>query len=258
RLRRAGEEGRLRSPVGGRADPPLPARPALAIGGLMRRNALRAALACGLLLVPALTLTAIAKTHDPSADFTQGDWKIDSGYSDDPAKVQLQLHSEWSDGRGDHSNISSSFDLNRADLAGLKREDWNADHADVAFELVRDAGTIHFQGVMRHGRGLGEYTFEANQKFADELEHAGFESPTSGELMRLVIHDIDRAWLRGFDGRHMSIDDVVRFKVHGVTPQFVNTMAAGGYRDMSADDLVRLKVHSVDPQFVPRPSGLGH
>lgn len=207
----------------------------------------------GLMLV--VSLTAAAKTRDSSSP-AEGDWKIEPQQGES-GKIQFQLHREWTNENG-HSVVSSSFDLRREDLSGLRREDWTSDHADVAFDLVRDAGTVHCQGVMRHGRGIGEYTFEPDARFAEEVERAGYGTPTPDEMMRFAIHDVDRTYLRGFQGRHDRIEDLIRFKVHDVTPAFVNTMSAGGYRDLSADDIVRFKVHGVDPSFVRELGGLGY
>ena len=213
----------------------------------------RLALTAGLALAAA-TAGAAVKTHFSQP--TSGDWRLDPR-SGEPGSVQLELHREWSNGTS-HGNSTNSFDVRRENLPGIQGDDWTAGNANVRFDLVRDAGTLHFDGTMRHGRGMGDFTFEPDSRFQDELERAGFRDIEPEDMMRLALHDIDRSWVRGFDGRHMTLDDLVRFKVHDVSPAFVKTMAAGGYRDLSGDDLVRLKVHQVDPEFVRQLGQLGY
>jgi hypothetical protein len=40
--------------------------------------------------------------------------------------------------------------------------------------------------------------------------------------------------------------------IHGVGPDFLQQMAALGYRDLSADDLVSLSIHGVSADYVRR------
>ena len=195
-----------------------------------------------------------AARRDTEADLTNGDWTVKRSKESD--KVQLQLRREWSKG-GDHSSYSYSSDIARSEL-GISREEWQAGRAEVSFDLARDAGTLHFEGTLRHGEGEGGYGFEPNPRFRDELARAGFREISDYDMMRLALQDIDRDWVRGFAGRNLSLDDLVRFKVHGVTPEFVKAMKAGGYRDLSGDDLVRFKVHGVEPEFVQELGDLGY
>jgi hypothetical protein len=197
---------------------------------------------------------AAGSSSDP--DPTHGEWEIQRSQDSGDDQVQLRLHHEWHNGSGTH-NHSSSFDVAR-DQLGISRADWQAGRANVAFDLTRDAGTVHLKGTLQHGVGSGEYEFEANPRFRDELSRAGIRNVEDEDLMRLAIHDIDRSWVRGFAGRDLTVDDLVRFKVHDVSPEFVRAMSTGGYRDLTGDDLVRFKVHGVEPRFVQELGDLGY
>jgi hypothetical protein len=48
----------------------------------------------------------------------------------------------------------------------------------------------------------------------------------------------------------MSIDDMVRFRIHKVTPEFIRSMRDVGYQTITEDQLVRLRIHKVDAQFI--------
>ena len=197
---------------------------------------------------------AAGSSSDP--DPTRGEWEIQRSNDLGGDKVKLRLHHEWSKG-GDQSNMSYSSDIAR-DRLDISSGEWKASRADVSFDWTRDAGTVHFQGTLRHGEGSGDYEFEPDPRFRDELTRAGFREVDDYQMMRLAFHDIDRSWVRGFAGRDLSLDDLVRFKVHDVSPDFVRAMSSGGYRGLSADDLVRFKVHGVEPRFVQELGDLGY
>ncbi|HXH90058.1 MAG TPA: hypothetical protein VNN25_00650, partial [Thermoanaerobaculia bacterium] len=71
--------------------------------------------------------------------------------SRDDGKVQLQLVS-------DHNQNSHSMD--RSEFTGLTAAQMSATaETPVDFNLIRDAGTIHFTGTFLNGEGVGRFTF---------------------------------------------------------------------------------------------------
>jgi bla regulator protein blaR1 len=50
--------------------------------------------------------------------------------------------------------------------------------------------------------------------------------------------------------RALTDDELVAFRVHGVTPEFVRSIAALGYDRADPDDLVALKIHGVTPEYI--------
>ena len=47
-----------------------------------------------------------------------------------------------------------------------------------------------------------------------------------------------------------SLNDLVSFRIHGVSPEFVREVAALGYDDVDPDDLVAMRIHGVSPSFI--------
>ena len=52
----------------------------------------------------------------------------------------------------------------------------------------------------------------------------------------------------GYTG--LSTEDLVRFRIHKVTPEFIKAMADLGYKAMDREQLVRFRIHRVTPEFV--------
>ena len=57
---------------------------------------------------------------------------------------------------------------------------------------------------------------------------------------------IRRVHVRG----NLALDDVVRLKDHGVSPEYIADMKEVGVKDLTLDQLVRLKDHGITPGFV--------
>jgi hypothetical protein len=50
--------------------------------------------------------------------------------------------------------------------------------------------------------------------------------------------------------RNISSENLVAFRIHGVSPEFVKSMKEAGYPKISPDDLVSMRIHGVDAEFV--------
>ncbi len=59
------------------------------------------------------------------------------------------------------------------------------------------------------------------------------------------VHEAKPALPRGL----LSPDDLVAFRIHGVTPEFIGEIAALGYTRSSPSQLVALRIHGVTPEY---------
>jgi hypothetical protein len=67
--------------------------------------------------------------------------------------------------------FGTSFNLQKEKLRGLPANLESSDVTPVHFELVRDAGTVVFDGMMKSGSGLGEYQFRPNQDYVSWMRN---------------------------------------------------------------------------------------
>ena len=54
----------------------------------------------------------------------------------------------------------------------------------------------------------------------------------------------------GYD--KLSIDELVKTRIHGATPAFAQEMKAAGLEPLPVDDLVKMRIHGVTPSSSAR------
>lgn len=91
------------------------------------------------------------------------------------------------------------------------------------------------------------------------VEEAGFPHPTVRELVQLRSLNVQPDYIRALRAHYgqLGIEDIVRLKALGVTPEYAAQMANAGYPNLSARELERLRAVGVDPAFVERANAHG-
>ncbi len=59
---------------------------------------------------------------------------------------------------------------------------------------------------------------------------------------------MDQLKALGFGG--MSVDQLVKFRIHKVTPEYIRSMRDVGFTAVSEEQLVRMRIHKVDALFI--------
>jgi beta-lactamase regulating signal transducer with metallopeptidase domain len=86
--------------------------------------------------------------------------------------------------------------------------------------------------------------------FIGGLAAAGYQNLSVDQLITFKIHDVTPAFVREMEAvglRHPTPDELVTMRIHDVSPEFVNKLKAGGFSGLSIDQLVSFKIHGVDP-----------
>ncbi len=114
--------------------------------------------------------------------------------------------------------------------------------------MVRQAGTINFEGDIRNGCGTGFFTFVANDSFVREMASLGYSGLSEDRIDLFALQDVTTDMVRelqtlGYDG--LSEETLVQFAIHGVSPQFIRQMNDLGYTDIEPTMLVQLRIHGL-------------
>ncbi|HEY1434530.1 MAG TPA: 4-hydroxy-3-methylbut-2-enyl diphosphate reductase [Thermoanaerobaculia bacterium] len=219
------------------------------------------ALPCRSLLAVGLAVLALAQPQclrgqqPKQPALPTGRWLIDFDRGD---SLELTLKRRSPD--GGRNNWSTSNEYRVKDFQGLQRPATPAE-APAHFELVRDAGTITFDGQLGAAGGAGRYAFSPNPEYLAAIEKMGYAAPDADDVFSLAVHDVSRAFIRELDGlgyKHPPLDDMIAMRIHGAGPEFIRELRTLGYDHLSSDDLVAMRIHGATPAFIREMRALGY
>ena len=188
---------------------------------------------------------------------TVGRWSIVQR-TDDQSVVQLRFDYNESSERGNwNSSWSSSVPL--AD-AGIPADRLRGPIAPVAFAITREPGTFSCTGSAGENSGAGQFTYTASSRFDDALASRGLGRPDARQSLQLAIAGVTLAFVDQLrsSSRNAKLDDLVRVVQHGVSPRYINELAALGYKVDSIDELVRMIDHGVSANYVRALQAAGY
>jgi hypothetical protein len=190
-------------------------------------------------------IAAIASAADSSTPLT-GTWRLNN-WTSSSGRVRLELT---------HATLTSRTTESREypldDLRGLNSDQLRSLHASVRFELARDAGVFLCEGSVTAGLGAGVFQFAPSQAFASEMRRMGYGDLGPDMLFSMAMNNVDMVFVRAVQKTGLRTDsarDLIRLRVHSITPEYIAEVRSAGY-DYSVEDLVRLKVHGVGPDLL--------
>ncbi|HET8676201.1 MAG TPA: hypothetical protein VFO63_10465, partial [Blastocatellia bacterium] len=173
-------------------------------------------------------------TGSPRAaqETVRGDWLAEyytrsRSKSSSGPRVQLTIK-VGSDSSGHRFN--SSFGVPLSELRGLSLSETNLDIPQARFEIQRDAGTFYFEGIFRNGKGIGEFRFEPSSDYIAGMRSLGY-TDLSNKHFELAMFDVSRSFIQEMTGlgyTNQSLNRLVEFRIHGVSPDYVKTLRAAG------------------------------
>jgi hypothetical protein len=189
----------------------------------------------------------IAQASDDPRTF-QGKWSLSNWTSGDSLRLTMKYHAR-------NNRWQWSNDQPIADLHGLTLEQLHAAHTPVTFTLARDAGTFAFEGTVMVGIGSGDFRFVSDPSFTAKLAALGYDAVGEDDvsIMMMAIRDISIAYageVKRSGLRDVAVNDLVRFRDHGVELEFIRDLTMIGYANLSADDVVQLRDHGIDSGFI--------
>lgn len=200
---------------------------------------------------PTATVAAADQARTTSASgLDTGTWTADTrnGWRDDRGTRYLQLSLR---SRDDHEQWG--FGVPFADLEGLPAAARDGAAANVTFRLVREAGTITLRGSFDDGHGSGDYGFAPNSGYAAAMAALGYRDLPPGRQMKLAVLDVTSAFareVRDAGQTALTLDELTRFRIHGVSGANIRELAALGFRSLDPDTLIRLRIHGATPERI--------
>ena len=97
-------------------------------------------------------------------------------------------------------------------------------------DLVREAGTLHFEGSLQDGGG-GSFTFRSNPSFPAEMSSLGIGGLTDRIMFVLAVYDVGSTYVRGLNAlgvQPRSANQLIGMAALHVTLEYVREFAALG------------------------------
>ena len=186
--------------------------------------------------------------------------------------VNIRFQQESAKNENDGNN--TTFQL--AEFNNLPREN------DGAFELVREAGTMHFQGKFTGNMGMGTYKFSPDKSYTANLtkegikldddddvlvffmidikksyvgmlKRQGFSNVTKDDLIPLAALKVDESFIRSIKSSgltEVSLQNLIPLKALGVDQAYIADIRKSGYKDLSVDQIISLKAQGIDGKFL--------
>lgn len=210
----------------------------------------------------ALIVVVIGKYVIVAQTAVMGDWTATVS-AEKADKIQLNLNRQ--NARGGHSNHGNSYSFD--ELQGLSRD--QAQNGKVAFRLVREAGTVDFEGVFTNGRGAGTFRFTPNGSFVEAMRSRGFdfEKSTKGDgtledrLFTAALVNVTTALaddLRAANFGNLTVEDLFKAAIFKVDGKFMAEMKATGFPNLGMEDLVKARIFKVDADYVRQVRDMGY
>lgn len=89
--------------------------------------------------------------------------------------------------------------------------------------------------------------------FIGALADAGYKDLTVDQLIAFKIHGVTPAYILDLGAaglRNLTPDQLIALRIHGVTPEFVQALKAAGLTNLTADEVVAARIHRITPETV--------
>jgi hypothetical protein len=179
-----------------------------------------------------------------------GEWWAKSG--NDEGKIHLSFKREGGGGW-------SSADIPLSQLQGLEPSQISAGGMGLRFRLMREAGTILFEGSFKEGKGAGRWEFDGNAGLAFESGKGNRRQTTAEELFALALSDVTASYVREMEGAGYSgleAGQLVALYTNGVRAGYVEGLAGAGYAGLGVKELIALKSNGISAEDAKAYSAL--
>jgi hypothetical protein len=221
----------------------------------MKRKTVMRFLGAILVLVGLALFQEVMHAADTSRGTWTAEWRLDKPDKDDtvggspakPGTYELQLN--MNRGGRKNYNMGQGYELNA--FQGLTEQAVKGAKSPVSFRLVRDAGTIEFEGFFDRGLGAGQFTFTPSADYASRMQNLGFDCAGEKQFAMAAI-DVSLAYAREFRelGLSRACDKLIEGRLFNVNRQQVEELRALGYDNLPLSKLVELRIFHVDGKYI--------
>ncbi len=129
------------------------------------------------------------------------------------------------------------------------------------FKLIRDAGTMQFNGKFDGNQGMGRYKFVADKSFGDFISAQGMGKPDDEDLMTFFFVNVTRDYaqmLKAEGYGNIDKDNLIAMAALKIDKPFIASIKENGYKDISPDQLISFKALGIDGNYIKEIKSAGY
>lgn len=162
------------------------------------------------------------------------------------AEDERNLRAELAEASGARldKQINSDIEEDLAEDAAQSPEEEKKRDAQLDRDVDEDAEEDK-QDVIENVASTGD--------FIGQMAEAGYPKLTAEQLISFKIHGVTREFineLKSLGYNNLSADTLIGMRVHGVTPAFIRGWSAQGFSNMPSEKLLSLRIHGVTSAFI--------
>ena len=114
---------------------------------------------------------------------------------------------------------------------------------DIQSEWVRSLQQLGIRG-MDSGNLISLRIFHVDSGFVHGLTSLGYEVPDADKLVALSVQGVNADEVRQIRalGYQPTLDQLVQIRIFRVTPEFIRSMQARGFKNLTIDKLVQIRI----------------
>jgi len=186
-----------------------------------------------------------------------------------------------------HGSWSSSSCFEKAEFDALPAGQ------EGEFHLTREAGKMTLTGKFDNNEGYGRFSFAGDPGFSAYLEQNGLDAPGEEEMIHLffanitkdyvaylkqkkfpdfsmdqlmasAIHGLDKKSIEAYEKefaanpKERTLESMVAMQIHDLSPAYMQSIRAMGFKDASMDDLLAAKIHDVTSEYIREIQAAGY
>jgi hypothetical protein len=156
-------------------------------------------------------------------------------------KLDVQFNSN-----GDKNHMSNS-DFLVSEFTSLPRTN-NAD-----FKLIREAGTMNFNGKFDGNKGSGHYKFVANAEYTKYLQSQGINNIEKNDEMAFFMINIKKSYVtmmhrQGY--KNLSKSDLIATAALGVDEPYIVSLKQNGFPNITEQELITGKAMGINGAYI--------
>ncbi|MHA7059578.1 M56 family metallopeptidase [Aquimarina sp. M1] len=97
--------------------------------------------------------------------------------------------------------------------------------------------------------------------FMKQFKALGYENITVDDIISFKVHSITPDFIKRYHDvgyKNIPLNDVVGLKIHNVTPEFIETFKKVGYNNITLEEAMSLKIHNISPDSAAKYVKIGY